>query len=163
MLLLVFQRAPLVGDLLAPLGQLLQADHRRLIGIKQALVGAGKPAKAPGDPLLGPLLLGCMVVGLVSKLLELGHQLIGRFEQAADMLPDRAFEIVGVHAGARTGLCTGGFQPVLAGAPVVAAPAGADGAEHGEAAGATRQQAAQKVSVLGVVAERQDRVPPRGV
>src|SRR5512135_1052055 len=152
----------LVGELAAPVGQLLQADHFRLIGIEQTLIGPDEPGKAGRYALPRSLFLNRALIGSAGKLLELGDQLVGVAQEIADVLPYRPLQRLAVDAGARTGVRAGGFHAVLAGAAVGGALGMArrwpGDAVHGEATGAARQQAAQQVIVLLVVAERQDGV-----
>lgn len=154
--------ATLVGELSAPVGQLLQADHLRLIGIEQTLIGPDQPGKTGRYALPRSLFLNRAPIGSAGELLELGDQLVGVAQEIADVLPYGPLQRFAVDAGARTGLRAGGFHAVLAGAAVGVALGMAGrrpgDAVHGETTGAARQQAAQQVIVLLVVAERQDGV-----
>jgi hypothetical protein len=95
------QGAALVGQLPPPLGQLLQADHLRLVGVEQPVVGARQALEARAKPLLGRQLAGRGPVGIAGELLELGEQPFGVAEEAADMVPHGARSRSSAGTGAR--------------------------------------------------------------
>jgi hypothetical protein len=98
----------LISQLPAPLLQLLQADHLRLIGVEQTPVRARQPIETcPQLPLgVGSTRRG--LTGLVGEFLELGEQPVGIAEQGADMVPDRPLQIVGLDLCPRTRRGPGG-------------------------------------------------------
>jgi hypothetical protein len=158
--LLAFQRTALFDDLIAPLGELREADDLGLVGIEQAPFGTSKPLQAGVDSLLGRSVLSRTAIGAGREALELGQQLGRIAEKIRDMLPDGALEFLGLDDAARASRRAGTENAILAVAAVVPAlRLGCRGLvrapEHGQATGPTGQQAAQQVVVFGVVAERQ--------
>ena len=146
---LAFQPAALCCKLVAPLSQLLQADHLGLVGIEQPGVGAAQPVEARQQLPLGSPLLGRAPVRLCSEVPELGGQAVGIGEQVADVAPNCPLQGLAVDVGPRTGMRPAGSDAVLAAAPVVAPHATRrqlGRANHGQPTATAGQQAAKQVS-----------------
>ncbi|MCW2239207.1 hypothetical protein M2351_003837 [Azospirillum canadense] len=163
MIELVGERTALVIKLAAPIGQFLQADHLRLIGIQQALIGTGQAIEPRRDPLLRLTLVSRMPIRFAGKLVKLSDQPLGGAQEIANVLPHHSVQIRAFDVGARTGTWARGFHAVFAGTAIIVTrdvPRRRPGdAVHGKTACATREQAAQQVVVFFVVAEGQGGIP----
>jgi putative transposase len=84
---LALQAAAFLGEVLAPLGQLGQADGADLVSIEQTLVGPRDPVQAGMQQLLSRPVLGGAGFGGSSELTELRQQLLRVGEQDRDVLP----------------------------------------------------------------------------
>jgi hypothetical protein len=112
--LLAFQRAALFDALIAPVGELREADDLGLVGIEQTPFGACKPLQASVDSLLGRSVLSRTAIGAGREALELGQQLGRIAEQLSDMLPDGALEFLGLDDAARASRRAGTQNAILA-------------------------------------------------
>jgi hypothetical protein len=151
--------APL-GQALAPLSQLSQAEHAGLVGVEQPLLLASYSTQYHRCLIcIGPP-LRVAVSGLTREALELSQQRLRVGQQLLDVPPDRDLQLFRLRHPLRARLVAGAADAVPPVALVVA-PLGVAGrrpvgdAEHGQAAGAAGQQAPQQVTVPRVVAEGQ--------
>ena len=111
LVLLLFQRAALLRDVLAPLRQFLQAESLGLIGIKQPPVSTFEAIKprfqlsfysiVPGD------------ICLRRKSLELGKQLVRISQEIYDVIPYHCFNMTGFYTRSRAGRFPGRENAVL--------------------------------------------------
>ena len=160
---LLLKRAALIGQIPAALGEFIQLQNASLISIDQTPISLIQPLQPPLNLPLGSLVLDSSRFGLGVRLFELGRQLNGITQQADNMLSDGIIQILALDGplGTRGGPGTG--DAILAVALVITPfrllPGGTHGdAVHGQTAAPTGQQAAQQVTVPGIVAEREDRV-----
>jgi hypothetical protein len=160
LLVLLSQNETALGESATTLIQLLKTDDRRLVGIDEPF-GLAVQSPELGLELVGfGLLARVPAFGVLGHVSELGEHGFRVAEELLDMAPDRLLKEVRRCHLLRTTLFAGAARAVLATAPVVARarPAWGD-AEHPEATGLARQQAAQQVGVPCVVAKRQSGVP----
>jgi hypothetical protein len=147
----------------AALGEFIQLQNAGLISIDQTPISLIQPLQPPLNLPLGSLVLGSSRFGLSGRLFELGRQLIRITQQADNMLPDGIIQILAFHHPLRTRGGSGAGDAILAVALVITPfqlpPGGTHGdAVHGQTAAPTGHQAAQQIMILGIVAEREDRV-----
>jgi hypothetical protein len=99
LLLLLFQRAALLRDVLAPLQQFLQAESLGLIGIKQPPVGPFEAIKPRVQLSFCHIVPGH--IGLRHKSLELSKQLVRIAQEIYNVIPYDCFNIIGLYARSR--------------------------------------------------------------
>ena len=164
LLVLPGQDEPALGNPATTLIQLLQADDRRLVRVDQSFGLAIQSPELGLELVSLDLLIRVPALSLPGHVSELGEQGFRVAEQLLDMAPDGLLQAIRRRHLLRTAPLAGAARTVLAVAPVVArdGPArrgcGSD-AEHPEAAGLARQEAAQQVGVPRVIAKRQGGIP----
>ena len=99
LVLLLFQRAALLRDVLAPLQQFLQAESLGLIGIKQPPVGPFEAIKPRVQLSFCHIVPGH--IGLRRKSLELSKQLVRIAQEIYNVIPYHRFNIIGLYARSR--------------------------------------------------------------
>lgn len=130
LLALLLQAPPALGHLPASVGQLLQGDDARLVGVEQAAVLPPQPLEPGGEPLRLGAFLGVALGGELGLVSERRQQTPGVVEQTHHVRPDRVFQL-----GARDG-AAGADPPAAAEDGVLAgAPARGPSGRRGLAAG----------------------------
>ena len=154
----MLQSFAFLREMLAPFGQLGQADRASLVGVQQSFVGACGPVQ-PGAQLLfgGSLPGGAGISG--GEAVELRQELVRVGQQGHDMVPHDRLDVFGVDMAAGADAGTRHHDAILAVASVDLPPGllrrrGAGDAIHGQPAGLAGEQAAQQVAMPGVVAKR---------
>jgi hypothetical protein len=149
--------------LLAPLPQLVQADHLGLVGIDQPNFFAIEAPKLDVH-----LPISCersrgRVAGRSDEGLELVRQGRRVIEQESDMTPDRGIQIIRPHIRPRAAGLMGWADRLAATAlvvtPTIAALAGLGGADHRAATPPTGEQATEEIEMAIVAARAQGRIP----
>src|SRR4051795_5797742 len=141
---LPLQGPAFLRELPAPFGQLGQGDRIGLVGVQQAPVGPRDPIQPAAELLVRRPVPGR--AGLGGDVLELRQQPVRVGEQAGDVLPDGALDLLGPDAAARAGGGARAQDAVLAVALVVlprrfARRRRAGDAVHGQAAEPAGEQA----------------------
>ena len=135
----------LLPELPASRGELGQIDYLGLVGIEQACLLALEPAPTCGELLVGPV-RDIVIRASRDAAGELRRELGRVTEQTDHMLPDRGLQLRRLNGAGRADALASAHDAVLAVA-AIAAPFGlpcpglVGPAEHGQAAGAARQQA----------------------
>jgi hypothetical protein len=144
----------------AALGQFVQGEDAGLVRIQQPGLFSSQALEADFELLRLGLLLLIAREAQLSKASELGQQLAGITEQAGEMVPNRGFQLLGLDRSVWAPVRPPARDGILPGTAVVAVlrvgrGGGVGDAVHGQATGATREQAPQQVAMPGGVAEGQ--------
>jgi hypothetical protein len=97
LLLLDDQGLPALLQMHAPLGELVQRDHLRLVRIEQPPILAAQPIQTPGDVMSLSLIVLVALEHGVAKGFELGKKPGRIFEQLTDVRPDRGLQLRCLH------------------------------------------------------------------
>jgi len=117
--LLTLQALALLREVLAPVGQLGQADRAGLVGVQQALVGSRDPVQPGTQLLVGSAIPGGAGLGRSGEVVELRQQSVRVGEQPGDVAPHDRLDLLGPDVAARAGGSPRAQDAVLAAALVV--------------------------------------------